>query len=254
MSNAAAVARTIVKRAIERTLVGSGLARLHRRRMRDRVLILAYHNVVDDESIPAGDLANHLPLSSFRFQLDVLRSTVEVVSLAEAFEERDAAHRRQRVVITFDDAYRGAVLLAVPELVDRSMPATIFVAPERLGDQQFWWDSLAAPGAGLDPELRDHALGPLRGRQELVLHWASGTGRHHSVLPAELHSCTVDELGRAARAPGITLGSHSWSHANLARLDDASLADELGRSLEWVGTNRKSRKVRRVAPAGRRTC
>ncbi len=38
----------------------------------------------------------------------------------------------------------------------------------------------------------------------------------------------------ASRRPGITLASHTWSHAELVTLGSAQLDQELARPLEWL--------------------
>ena len=45
---------------------------------------------------------------------------------------------------------------------------------------------------------------------------------------------TEEELRSAIRTGLVTLGSHSWSHPNLAALDEVELSGELSRPLEWL--------------------
>src|SRR4051794_21760900 len=105
--------RSAIKAAAERALLWSGIAAQHRRRMRGRLLVLAYHNIVPDDAPAAGDLANHLPVSAFAAQLDALRTTHDIVPLADALTPASRRASRPRAAITFDDAYRGAVLHGV---------------------------------------------------------------------------------------------------------------------------------------------
>jgi peptidoglycan/xylan/chitin deacetylase (PgdA/CDA1 family) len=42
------------------------------------------------------------------------------------------------------------------------------------------------------------------------------------------------ELHDATRHPGITLGSHTWAHPNLARLTASELQTELTKPLAWL--------------------
>lgn len=228
--------REMAKVLAERALVWSAAARWHRRRMSGRVLVLAYHNVVPDDIERAGDLANHLPLSTFVAQLDALRRTHDVVPLADALQGPRPAGSRPQVAITFDDAYRGAIRYALPELVRRRLPATIFVAPAFLGGRSFWWDAVASRG-GLDPAFREHALTELRGQDAAVRSWAVATGHTPSALVDILCAASEDELRAAASLPGITLGSHSWSHPNLTRLGPEELTQELVQPLAWLRAN-----------------
>jgi peptidoglycan/xylan/chitin deacetylase (PgdA/CDA1 family) len=238
--------RSGAKHIAEHALVWSGAAALARRRLSRSVLVLAYHNVVPDGARPAGDLPNHLPLASFRAQLDALQETHDVVPLADF--ARDAPDSvRPRVAITFDDAYTGAIRHAVPELVRRGLPATLFVAPAFLGGRSFWWDALTDPSrGGLDPELRGRALGELRGDDATVRAWARGQGVAEGGVPELLRAASETELMRAAGLPGITLGSHSWSHPNLTRLDPRELREELSRPLAWLH-ERVQRPLRWIA-------
>ena len=227
--------RTILKGAAERAIVWSGAAALHRRRMSRRVLILAYHNIVPDDAPPIGDLANHLPLTAFLQQLDALRRTHHVVPLMEALAAPSRHGDRPRVVITFDDAYRGALAHGLPALAAREMPATIFVAPAFIGGRSFWWDALARPGApGLDPVRRERALAELRGEDAAVRAWALRDGVPLEIPPAVACAASEKELASAAAAPGVTLGAHSFAHPSLTRLSDAELAAELEQPLAWL--------------------
>lgn len=228
-------ARTSVKRAVECALIRSGSAALSRRHMRGHVLVIAYHNVIPDGLAACGDVANHLPVGQFRAQLDELTRTHDIIALSDSSLKASRNSQRPRAAITFDDAYRGALRHALPELVQRKIPATIFVAPAVLGDQGFWWDVLAdSNGRGLDLAIRERALGELEGRNERILAWANTMGRKPVPLDAIFRSATMDELVEAAAMPGIQLGSHSWSHANLPQLDDSRLAEELMTPLLWL--------------------
>ena len=126
--------RAALKAVTERVLVQAGPVGLSRRGIRRRALVLAYHNILPDDTTSLGDRSLHLPRARFVEQLDELTQHCEIVSLDEAIEHAwspDAA--RPRVAITFDDAYRGAVTVGIPELVRRGLPATVFVAPAFIG-------------------------------------------------------------------------------------------------------------------------
>ena len=155
--------REAIKGAIEQALILSGLAALARRRVRGQTLILAYHNVVPDGESVRGDISLHLPQRRFAAQLDILARLGRVIPLARALDP--AVDRTPRFVVTFDDAYAGALSAGVGELRKRGMPGTIFVAPGLLG-LTTWWDTIADPDTGTVPESkRDHALGALAGRR-----------------------------------------------------------------------------------------
>lgn len=225
------VLRQRAKRAVEAFVVRSGGAALGRRRRAGELLVLAYHNVVPDGAFIAGDRSLHLPQAAFRAQLDALRRTHDVVPLADAL--MDIAPRRGRplAAITFDDAYRGAVTAGVDELRSRGLPATIFVTPAFLDGHAFWWDLLAHPEHGLDDALRLRALGDLRGRNDEIL---ADDARPRADVAEHARCASVAELEAALDYPGLTLGSHTWSHPNLARIEGDELAFELAEPRRWL--------------------
>lgn len=222
--------RSTVRRAIERITVTAGVPRRALRRLSGKTLVLAYHNIVPSGERPIGDQSLHLMQRDFARQLDLLAEMVEVVGLDEIFSG-SPEETEPRVAITFDDAYQGALTAGLEELRTRGFQATIFVAPGCLG-RTFWWDRLAAShGGGLPAETRDRALDRFRGREALI---DEGLGRGADELPLHCHAVTESELQSAARIPGITLGSHSMTHPNLARADAKELVAELTDSRAWL--------------------
>jgi peptidoglycan/xylan/chitin deacetylase (PgdA/CDA1 family) len=228
-----AVLRSAAKAMAERMLLASGVARIARHRVAGRTLVLGYHNIVPSGERRCGDLPLHLSQRSFAAQLDVLLRTHNVVPLATLFDPTEAGSRRPRVAITFDDAYRGAVTRGVEELARRGLPATIFVPPAYVGGGTFWWD-VFADDDGLQGRFREHVVGELAGQEHEARRWAAHIGRPERVVPAHACCASEAELVGAVQHSGITLGAHSWSHANLTALDRDQLNVELVRPLEWI--------------------
>jgi peptidoglycan/xylan/chitin deacetylase (PgdA/CDA1 family) len=218
--------RALLKQTAERLLVA--FAR-NARRMSGYSLVLGYHNVVQDFDAGRGDRSLHLPLSAFREQLDLLQEHCRVVSLEQIVAGVPDADR-PTVAITFDDAYRGAVEIGLPELLYRGLPATVFVAPGLLGGTVMWWDALGElAGEGAENE-RDRILVEQNGR-----HVASAG----VTLPSH-YACATEAQVLELACAGIDLGAHTWSHPNLARLAPKDLQEELEQPLEWL----RQRKVR----------
>ncbi len=204
------------------------------RRRRGSTIILAYHNVVPDDARAIGDRSLHLPLAGFRSQLDRLEESHESVELTEGGVS-SAGSSRPRAALTFDDAYRGARTLALPELARRGLPATVFVAPGLLGSSGCWWDLLAATdGSGLLPSVRNHVLGELGGDNATALEWARSDALPIAALPSHAGIATEEELRTAAALPGIRLGAHTWSHCNLAGMGAAAYDTEFVKPLGWL--------------------
>jgi peptidoglycan/xylan/chitin deacetylase (PgdA/CDA1 family) len=224
--------RNLLKKPLEQALASSVAGRIARYRVRGRRLILAYHGIVPDGEMAAGERALFVAQHEFAAQLDLIMKSAEVVPL-NRIDEPD--NGRPRVAITFDDAYRGAVVEGVRELASRGLPATFFVAPGRLDRHVFWWDSLAHEDRSLDINVRDHALHALAGSDERVRSWANAIDLPTAKrLPIYARTATREELRDALKVPGITVGSHTWSHGNLAALDAAAIAEEVEHSLTWL--------------------
>jgi peptidoglycan/xylan/chitin deacetylase (PgdA/CDA1 family) len=102
------------------------------------------------------------------------------------------------VAITFDDAYRSVIELALPILERLRVPATVFVPTDYIGaGRVMQWP-------GIDQ-------------------WLNGPSER------ELTPMSWSEIQSLAAA-GWEIGSHSGSHPHLTQLNDAELEDELARS------------------------
>jgi peptidoglycan/xylan/chitin deacetylase (PgdA/CDA1 family) len=195
--------------------------------MRSRTIVLGYHNIVPRGELTAGERPLHLAVGEFTRQLDALGRTHDVIPLSCVDDVPRGS--RPRAIITFDDAYRGALQYGLPELEKRGMHATVFVAPGLCGTAP-WWDCLAQNSGGFLPmQVRQRILRECAGRANSAEFGASGVS-----LPDWACIATEAEIRRVALGGGVTLGAHSWSHANLAALSDVELATELHRPLEWL--------------------
>lgn len=218
--------RGLVKHAAEAALLSSGIAALARRRHHGRTIVLAYHNIVPDGAAPCGDRSLHLPQRRFARQLDSLLATHDVISLVDIARPGGT---RPRAVITFDDAYRGALTAGLAEVRRRGLPATIFVAPGILGSAT-WWDLLAADRGEVPAAVRNEALIRHQGFGERVM---EAFGPAAVTLPGWALIATAAEV-RDAATGAITLGAHTWSHCNLAAVDPAARDAELTRPRAWL--------------------
>lgn len=224
---------TALKHLGERALIVSGVARLAGFRLRQRTVVLAYHNVAPSAAALSGNLNLHLPQREFARHLDVLVRTHDVVPI-DALQTSQSATGRPRAIITFDDAYAGSLTAGVDELVRRGLPATIFVAPALLGSTP-WWDVLAERTSGVIPgDLQRYTLETLGGQTAEIFRWMQPGPAESTVTSSLPRIATEADLRVAASRPGITIGSHTWSHPNLCALKPAELETELARPLEWL--------------------
>jgi peptidoglycan/xylan/chitin deacetylase (PgdA/CDA1 family) len=195
------------------------------------VLVLAIHNVVPNGAPSIGDRSLHLPISTFRHLIERLLRSCTAVPLSGI--EVAAPDHRPRFAVTFDDAYRGAVTLALPELERLGVPATVFVPTGLVGDRDFWWDSLADPVRGLEDATRHHILTGLAGDDAAAREWAREKGRTVRVMPPLWRSVSLEELRQAALRPGVSLAPHGARHLAFDRLSIDELRRELLDPMAW---------------------
>lgn len=218
-----------LKRTAEAVLGSPVLASLSSAWLGGQRLVLAYHNVLSRGGSPGGDRSLHCDFDRFREHLDILQQRHPVRALDELLTT-DAI--QPTIAVTFDDAYAGALLVALPELVRRAIPVTVFVAPGLLGRGIPWWDAIS-DGRGLTDEVRRECLEAHGGKTAPILEWARGARR--AVTDTEdARIATESELEAAAALPGVTLAAHSWSHPNLVRCDATDMHPELERTLPWL--------------------
>jgi peptidoglycan/xylan/chitin deacetylase (PgdA/CDA1 family) len=224
--------REIVKGGLEAGIIASGVPGRRIRRRSSGTVILSYHNVVPRGEPVVGDRSLHIEQRRFGDHLDRLLDTHDVVPLSE-LRIGSVPDGRPRAVVTFDDAYRGTITAGFEELNRRGLPATVFVPPGCLGSEGFWWDRIATP-QGLGPEVRAHALDALGGKGEPILAWAVDRGIALAELPDHARPSTRDDLFAASRSGRFSLGSHTWSHVNLAGVPVAEARDEISRGHGWL--------------------
>lgn len=92
--------------------------------------VLTWHSIDDSGSVISttrDDLAR---------QLDALQAArVEVLPMEELVRQSDERHA---VALTFDDGYSNFASAVVPMLVERRLPATVFVCPGFVGRSNDW--------------------------------------------------------------------------------------------------------------------
>ena len=222
--------RRRAKRLLLRAATRPRILRRLRHDVARHTLILCYHNVIPDElTVPGPSASAHLPLGEFRQHLDLIERYTAPVPLDDVFERQ--AGDRPRVAITFDDAYAGAIRLALPELTARGVPATVFVASDFVGGAPFWWDAFPVTGW----EGSQEPLVQCRGLEPAVRAWAVEQGLTEAEVPELLRCASIEDLRAASRA-GYSFGVHTVRHPNLTRLTRAEIREELIGCRDWIET------------------
>jgi len=237
--------------------IARALTRMAPRR-RDMLAVLTLHRVTDAAAVVPG-LLSATP-DGFARLLDLVSAQFEVVTI-EAVLERERggpALAPRSLLLTFDDAYSDVADHAWPALVDRRLPATLFVPSGFPGrpETAFWWErAWAAIAATHRPALTidGRSLPLLDATQRAAAYRAVRTilkaGPDDAIegalarLEAELaepgrprpqpsgRSLDWPTL-RSLREAGLALGSHTRSHPLLTRVAEPALRAEIRSGME----------------------
>ncbi|HEX7595847.1 MAG TPA: polysaccharide deacetylase family protein [Gemmatimonadaceae bacterium] len=193
--------------------------------------VIAYHGVGEKPLSPVM----HVSPARLREQLELLRDRYSVVPLRDLVERwRRGGSTRGCVAITFDDAYAGVAVHALPILRELDLPATIFVASDHAArGATYWWDDVErqrlahgsgpwseAPGVvGLTPSPAADAAAMERVRSRVITRFA-GRWPHELQAGGDTlwRSHDFGELTSLARDERIEFGVHTLSHPALPLL------------------------------------
>ena len=226
--------------------------------------ILMYHRIAV-ETFDPWRLA--VAPEMFAEQLAWLARHRNVLRLSEFADlHRRGKLPRTAIALTFDDGYACTAEVAVPMLSKAGMPATIFIAPDRIErGAPFWWDELqqiviehdasVLTPAGERVHLgdrgdRDWDLDPDREawtpRQRAFFRlWQRLRTLPPDELEAAMSELREQRIGeavrqlprlmtagvaRAIRSEQIEFGSHALSHSSLPNLSPGERAHEIGDS------------------------
>ena len=193
--------------------------------------VIAYHGVGDAPHSPVM----HVSPARLRAQLEHLRIHYTVVPLRELIERWGVgASTRGCVAITFDDAYAGVSVHALPILRALDLPATVFVTSNHASrGASYWWDDVerqrlshtagpwseAPEAVGLSPFPMADAAAMDCVRSRVITHFA---GRWPQILTAGgdtvWRSLDFRELAVLASDDRIEFGVHTVSHPALPLL------------------------------------
>ncbi len=162
-----------------------------------RRVVLCYHSVH-----PNRPYVSTTP-ELFERHVAWLRDNCQIRSLADIVAPQRGNSTRLTVAITFDDGYEDNHSYALPILMRYAVPATFFIT---------------AGFVERDPDVLGRFYHFLSSRDDEVtpLDWAQ-----------------VREL----RSAGMAIGSHTYSHPNLARLSSVELDNELRASKTVISTH-----------------
>ena len=210
--------------------LGTWSRRSLRRRWHGHALVLNYHRIADPPHDDPWRLC--VGVERFRQQLEVLRSTADVVALTEIDTRSTSAGTRPVVALTFDDGYADNADTALAVLAEFGFPATFFVTTAAIGSSEpFWWDALAArvPDPRRRQSLHQRLVTMDDASRRLELDRLAPGGS----LPAPDNGrpMSVAQLERLCRSPLVEIGAHTVTHRFLRHLAPDLQRDEIAGSL-----------------------
>ena len=241
-------ARSVVAGCVKSALWTSGaLAGYHRLRNRNALTVAAFHRVLDPRD-PRWDGADPLWTVSQTFFadcLDFFQAHYRMVSLADVLAAREGERSLPQwpLLITFDDGWADNRDYALLALLQRGLPAALFVVTGAIGQREGFWQEriLAALKTGriapalaaalwqrLLPDQPKPKRYELAAGRRIVAALANRSASEREEImqrlppvalgyPAEM----LDDAGLAELAgSGVAIGTHGVSHEPLTAVDD----------------------------------
>ncbi|MAL98988.1 MAG: hypothetical protein CL583_11140 [Alteromonadaceae bacterium] len=238
---------------VGKPLGGLQLAR-HLARKHPRIMM--YHRLN-----PSG-LEGGMAVETFRHQMRKIRQSFNPISLDALMQAHDRGETPENAVaITFDDGYHDFLEYAYPILKEEGIPATLFLTTGFTnGDLWLWPDQLrfaleTTKAASIEPPginerldlnasrlqawhaIADHCL-TLGNREKL--HFMDQVfdllGVQMPARPPEKYMPLSWDDVRDMVKGGLEIGSHTYSHPILTKLDDNELLAELQNSRREIET------------------
>lgn len=224
--------------------------------------VVAYHRIAEFGANPAvDDRTISATPSVFREQMRHIARYYRCVELPQVLDavERGVALPRRAVLITFDDAYCDFAEIAWPILKELRLGATMFAPTAFSGDSQrvFWWDKLhRAFCSTARLELADTPIGQLSLRTSAERHRALRALQDYmtkiasddvsqlveficaQLVETRIAGGTVlnwNQL-RELFKDGVTIASHTRTHAILTQLSPKRICEEIRGSQQDLKT------------------
>lgn len=170
-------------------------------------MVLCYHSIDAKKDFASASS------SEFNEHLDWLKDNVDVIRFEDVVPRvRLGGLSRPAVAITFDDGYRDNYDFALPALVERGMSATFFLTMGLLERDPAVLERFKTLRQSTDDEIAPLDWGQVREMKE----------------------------------EGMSFGSHTWSHPNLANVPDEVALDEF-RSSKLLLEERLGEAINSVA-------
>lgn len=231
------------------TWSGQWLRRLRRRHNEECVNILAYHSIAPEDSLfTRGTTLRHTP-AEFERHMDYLSTHYRPVRLADVVAALESGEiLRRAVVITIDDGLADSLRHAMPILVRRRIPMTVFAVTSVIGNKDLQWQHKLTwlIQSGLGPKVVEamaiEGYPPTREGQsveeyvrqnyradlpEILEAIVEATGTCGAELAARMRPYLEAEEMADVDPDLVEFGNHTHTHAILSALDADAQRSEM---------------------------
>jgi peptidoglycan/xylan/chitin deacetylase (PgdA/CDA1 family) len=227
-------------------------------RLRGKVVILAYHRVLSGQDLATFYVSPgmYVHVDVFEAQMRFVKQHFEVLSLSRLLDiwaEGGLNKAKRYCVVTFDDGWRDNYVHAYPVLRRLGVPATIFLATNLVGtDEWFWPEKLTHIMLNRWRDRQAHGDDRRRSEAEVEVEISRCKlmrradidraldklmRENGTCLPRDRMVMNWDEVAEMARN-GISFGSHSLTHAILTHESADDVERELRGSLHELRDHR----------------
>ncbi len=227
-----------------------------------RVVAVFYHTICNAPKPHVKHLYPTVTPAEFGSHLDFLIKYFEPISLKEFIENKQELQSgKPKLLISFDDGFREVKTIAAPILRDKQIPATIFVNPSFVGNNNMFYrckaslivDKVIQLGKTINtPQAAQLAFPQEKISTKKFCNWVMQLEFKQQDLLTELANnfdidirqylteqhpyLNLGELLELAKQ-GFTIGAHSLTHPNFASIPLTEQIRQVEDSLSWVNSN-----------------
>ncbi|MCW0482707.1 polysaccharide deacetylase family protein [Gaoshiqia sediminis] len=195
-------------------------------------VLLPFYHLVSNDELPYRMNYHYPSVATFESDLDFLLQHYKPVGLDELLSGKSLT---KAFHLSFDDGLRECYDVVAPILKRKGVPATFFVNPAFVDNQDLFHRYKVSEIAALLKEKNIHislqnTYADLDSLDELAadlgLNW-------HELMSERQPYMTTPEI-RSLQQDGFTIGGHSMDHPEFWLLDEESQLEEIRESMAWI--------------------
>ena len=208
-------------------------------------VLLPFYHVVSNDRLPHVQNYPYRTEKEFAGELDFLLKHYSPVGLGEILHHK--VHGRDIFHLSFDDGMRQCHDVIAPVLLRKGVPATFFLSPGFIGNQQLFHrykSSLLVDHIRKFPAGKGLLYQAGLTLQEL-LQWPYNRTAMLDQMAREAGICWAEFLDsyqpymtedqvRRLTDQGFTVGAHSWDHPEFPLLTDDEQFLQVRQSMKWI--------------------